>query len=429
MRLTIHRGTHEIGGSCSELSSDSTDARLVLDLGMPLVNSDGTPFEWSAYREQSFEQLVDSGILPSITGLYNDSSQLVSAVLLSHAHQDHYGFLRFVQPSIPIYMSPGTKALVEASNLFLEANVNVTSIKTFKMWRPFNVSGFAVTPYLMDHSAPDAAAFLIEADRKRIFYTGDFRGHGRKRVLFDGLRKHPPESIDYLVIEGSMIGREEGLYPDETSVEEALVQLIRTDTKICFVFTSSQNLDRIVSIFRAAKRSGRTLILDLYTAFILEKLSGLSPNIPQFDWEGVRVFFLPHHAEKLGRLDQRLLYRYARHRIRPEDIYREPHNKVVLSKDNRFYRSLMAKCGEATAVYSMWHGYLERGTLPEFLRERGVQLTEIHTSGHAIIEHLKSIGEAINPKSVVPIHTFYPERFGDILQNVILVNDRQELVL
>jgi len=429
MQLTVHRGTHEIGGSCIELSSDSTGARLILDLGMPLVKSDGTQFEWSEHKGKDVQQLIDSGILPSIEGLYEPSKSPVSAVLLSHAHQDHYGFLQFVQPDIPIYMSSGTRSLAEVSNLFIEASINVDNIKTFKMWRPFQVSSFTITPYLMDHSAPDAAAFLIEADHKRIFYTGDFRGHGRKKILFERLKKQPPENIDYLIMEGSMIGREEGLYPDETSVEEALVRQMRADKKICFIYTSSQNLDRIISIFRAAKRSGRILVIDLYTAFVLEKLSGLSSNIPQFNWESVRVFFLHHHAEKLAKLDEQILYRYAKHRIRLEKIYLDPNNKVVLSKDNRYYRSLITKCGEVTAIYSMWHGYLERGTLPEFLAKCGLGLIEIHTSGHAILQHLKDIAEAISPKFIIPIHTFYPERFIDMFTNVILINDRQRLTL
>ena len=280
-----------------------------------------------------------------------------------------------------------------------------------------------------DHSAPDAAAFLIEGDGKRIFYTGDFRGHGRKRILLENLMRHPPENVDYLVIEGSMIGREEGLYPDEASVEEALVRQIRADNQICFVFASSQNLDRIVSVFRAAKRSGRILVVDLYTAFVLEKLSGLSRSIPQFSWENVRVFFLPHHADKLAKLDRQILYRYAKHRIRPAEIYDEPQNKVVLSKDNRYYRSLITKCGGVSVVYSMWHGYLDRGTLRDFVKSRGLRLSEIHTSGHAIIQHLNDIANAINPKSVIPIHTFYPERFSDVFESVVLLNDRQELLL
>ena len=34
MILTIHRGTHEIGGSCVEICTDK--AKILIDLGMPL---------------------------------------------------------------------------------------------------------------------------------------------------------------------------------------------------------------------------------------------------------------------------------------------------------------------------------------------------------------------------------------------------------
>jgi ribonuclease J len=43
MKLVIHRGTHEIGGSCVEVYSNSGKSRLIIDVGMPLVEQDGTP--------------------------------------------------------------------------------------------------------------------------------------------------------------------------------------------------------------------------------------------------------------------------------------------------------------------------------------------------------------------------------------------------
>ncbi len=82
MRLTIHRGTHEIGGSCVQLFSDSTDTRFILDLGMPLVKSDRTQFEWRDHKGKSIHQLIDSGILPAIEDLY-ESNQSPAATLES----------------------------------------------------------------------------------------------------------------------------------------------------------------------------------------------------------------------------------------------------------------------------------------------------------------------------------------------------------
>ena len=52
------------------------------------------------------------------------------------------------------------------------------------------IGGFKVTPYPMDHLAYDAYAFLIEAEGKKVIYSGDFREHGRKRNAFNYLFKH-----------------------------------------------------------------------------------------------------------------------------------------------------------------------------------------------------------------------------------------------
>jgi len=433
MKLIIHRGTHEIGGSCVELCSDSGRTRIVVDVGMPLVTPDRMPFEWRQYKNLSQEQLIEQRVLPAVEGLYNHQKLSISAVILSHAHQDHYGFFRFVHPDIPIYMSIGTKCIVEISNLFLDTGVNLDQVRTFTMWLPFRVEEFTITPYLMDHSAPDAAALLIEADGQRLFYTGDFRGHGRKHVLLERLIKNPIYNVDCLVMEGSMIGREEGQFPDENAVEQAIFEIIANQSSYAFVFCSSQNLDRLVSIYRAVKRARKVLVIDLYTAFVLDKLSAISRSIPQFDWEEVRVLYAYSHAKKLVEYDRKLLYKYKKAKIGWDEILTNPHDMVVLSKDNFYFRKVVLRKLDTTsgseAIYSMWHGYIEQTDLPKVLKSHNIELVEIHTSGHAYVKDLKKLALAINPGCLVPIHTFYPEEFNRISPNVICLNDGEQLVL
>ena len=55
--LTIHRGTHEIGGSCVELCSGNT--RMIIDLGMPLVYADMSAFDWGNHKKSTLSQLID----------------------------------------------------------------------------------------------------------------------------------------------------------------------------------------------------------------------------------------------------------------------------------------------------------------------------------------------------------------------------------
>lgn len=432
MRLTIHRGTHEIGGSCVELCSSSGQTRLVVDIGLPLVNSDRSPFEWKDYHKFTIAQLLDENILPKVKGLYEDRKPSVTAVMLSHAHLDHYGLFRFVHPDIPLFMSAGTKSLAGVSNIFLGTDVRLEMVKTFTMWQPFQIGEFTITPYLVDHSAPDAVAFLIEGDGQRIFYTGDFRGHGRKGILLSRIIENPPVDIDYLVMEGSMLGRYEGLYRDEDAVERAIFNHIQNQEGPCYIFSSSQNLDRLVSIYRAAKRSSKTLVIDLYTAFVLDKLSGISQNIPQFSWEGMRVLFSHYHAGKLAAQDNELLYKYRKAKIEFEEIRINPQDKVLLAKDSRYCRIVIDKLQpnpKATAIYSMWHGYLERSDLKQFLESHNITLTEIHTSGHAYVSQLKKLASALKPRFIIPIHTFYPERYTEIFPNVIRLKDGDSMKL
>jgi mRNA degradation ribonuclease J1/J2 len=73
------------------------------------------------------------------------------------------------------------------------ANDKVLTIDTrsFHAHTTFRIGAFSVTPYLMDHSAFDSYGFLVCGGGKSVFYSGDFRGHGRKAGLLDRLVKSP----------------------------------------------------------------------------------------------------------------------------------------------------------------------------------------------------------------------------------------------
>jgi ribonuclease J len=139
-----------------------------------------------------------------------------------------------------------------------------------------------------------------------------------------------------------------------------------------------------------------------------------------------------YHAQKLADLDKTLLYKYKSSKIEFEEIRNTPHDKVLLAKDSRYFRNVITKlagCSEAIAVFSMWHGYLERSDLEQFLESVGVTVTEIHTSGHAYISQLQTLANALRPRWVIPIHTFYPEKFRELFPNVIQVEDGETISL
>lgn len=391
MKLIIHRGAKEIGGSCVELISENS--RILIDPGMPLVARSGKPFD---------------------------------GILISHAHLDHYGFLYHVHQDIPVFMSRGAKELIDITRIFVTKKPSSPGVKIIKHLRPFRVGDFNVTPYLVDHSAFDALAFLVEADGKRVFYSGDFRGHGRKSVLFDRMVKDPPSGVECLLMEGSMIGRGEEVYPEEKAVQGRIEVILKGSDNITFFFASSQNIDRIVSAYKACLRTGRIFVIDIYTAFVLDKLRKVSGNIPQFDWKNIRVKFTKHHADTLADAGYReLLYVYNKRKI---DMFEINHNKrriLMLGRDNSIFPDIIKNIegpAGAKVIYSMWEGYLT-DRFKEYCAGKGLVIEQVHTGPHATIEDLKTFADAIKPGVLVPIHTFNPEKYTELFGNVKTLND------
>jgi len=430
MKIIIHRGTKEIGGSCVELMTDSS--RIMIDFGMPLVDSKKQPFDSKSIAGKSIEELKDKKILPNVKGLYKNEKSQIDAILISHSHLDHYGLLDFANNEIPVCISQGAKELVEATNIFLNKNVQLLNTQIIKHLSPFHIKDFKITPYLVDHSAFDAFAFLIEADGSRIFYSGDFRGHGRKAILLEKMIENPPKSIDCLLMEGSMLGRNEMAYKNEDDVETRIVEILKEQNNITFLFSSSQNIDRLVSAYRACLKTGTTFVIDIYTAFVLQKLRKVSEKIPQFDWEKIRVKFFKCHADKLaGAGYKELLYIYNRQKIKMDELNEKKNKVLMLARDNSIFpqiiRNISAPEG-AKIIYSMWEGYLT-DKFKNFCRDKKIEIKQVHTSGHAVLNDLWRFAKALSPKCLVPIHTFEAARYSEFFENVKIVNDGEPFLI
>jgi ribonuclease J len=430
MKLTIYRGTKEIGGSCVEIQSG--DSRILIDFGMPLVDSKKQPFDSKSIAGKSIEELKKAETLPDIKGLYRGEKPQIDAILISHSHLDHYGLLDFANNEIPVYISRGAKELVDVTNIFIDKNIQLTNPQIIKHQLPFHIKDFTITPYLVDHSAFDAFAFLIEADGKRIFYSGDFRGHGRKRKLFEQLIENPPKDIDCLLMEGSMLGRTEMLYKDEDEIEARIVEILKGQKNITFLFSSSQNIDRLVSAYRACLQTGTTFVIDIYTAFILQKLGEVSKKIPQFNWENIRVKFFQYHADKLaGAGYKELLYIYNRQKIEMDELNEKKKNILMLARDNSIFPHIVDNLITTEGVkiiYSMWEGYLTE-KFQDYCRDKKIKIEQVHTSGHAVLNDLQRFAKALSPKCLVPIHTFEAARYSKFFENVNIVKDGEPFLI
>ncbi|MBT9144959.1 MBL fold metallo-hydrolase [candidate division NPL-UPA2 bacterium Unc8] len=430
MQLIIHRGTQEIGGSCVELSA--ANSRILIDFGMPLVNKNKERFDPDILKGKSVEELKELSILPKIKGLYKNENKSIDAILISHSHMDHYGLLSYVHADIPIYLSEGAKELVDITNLFLHKEVKSFNAKLIKNKETLVIGDFKITPYLVDHSAFDALAFLIEADGSRLFYSGDFRGHGRKSVLFKQMIENPPKDIDCLLMEGSMLGRSDRLYNNEEEIEKRIVEILKESRTATFLFASSQNIDRLVSAYRACLKTDSIFVIDLYTAYILDKLNKISKGIPRFDRKNIRVKFMKYHADVLAKNNLKsLLYLYNERKIDMDELNEKRDKILMLARDNSVFPLILKNINAvkgAKIIYSMWDGYLTE-EFRFFCNEQGLLLESVHTSGHAELEDLKKFANALNPKKLIPIHTFDTEKYPELFKNVQILEDGEAIEL
>jgi len=413
MRLTIHKGTNEIGGSCIELATENTT--ILLDYGKPL--------------SKNSERVV--------------MNKDIDAILISHPHQDHFGEIEIISDDIPVYCGSLSLDLMNATCIFTGKEIFTNNFKFFDAWESFEIGEFTITPFLVDHSATDAYSFLVEAEGKKVLYSGDFRSNGRKSMLYDRLlREEVLQNIDLLLMEGTMIQRDNGEFLDEESVEKKILETIKGSDDITFMISSSQNIDTLVSAFRACRRSKKIFVIDIYTAWILEKASEFSPGLMNLSVHDVRVYKptaktggnqygkIKDHGDYFEGFSNKIFD--TKNSITFEEMKKKP-SKYFIKSSVWYIEEILKEvhATKANIIYSQWLGYMKS----EFSEERLVYLYSqikekynwvyAHTSGHADLITLKEFASAFKPKELVPIHTEHKELFKEHFDRVVVLDDNK----
>ena len=174
------------------------------------------------------------------------------------------------------------------------------------------------------------------------------------------------------------------------------------------VVSSAQNIDRLVTVYRAARRAGRMLLVDLYTATVAQATG--RPTIPQPGFPRLGVF-VPRRqrvrVKQSGEFDRTHAVRPFR--VFPEQLLADPGRYVVLTGTSTVPELLApARCAAASSC-----GRCGRATSPSPAGQRllrpdlraGVPLVRHHTSGHAPGLRPQASRRGAPPRQVVPIHT------------------------
>lgn len=227
MKARIHRGAAEVGGSCVELQA--AGELLLLDAGLPLDGSGAAD-----------ARLPDSA-------LRGDPL----ALLVSHSHPDHFGLIEELHRTVPVHMGNAAAKILRTAAFYTDRPPPRVD-HYLAAGRSISIGPFRVTPYLVDHSAYDAYALLVEAEDRRLLYSGDLRAHGRKPGAFTRLLERPPRDVDVMLLEGTTVGRGRGDGLSEKEVEERCVEAFKATEGMALACYSPQNVDRLVTVYRAA---------------------------------------------------------------------------------------------------------------------------------------------------------------------------------
>lgn len=420
MKLTIHRGTDQIGGCVTEI--ESGDSKVFIDFGAQLPGT-------TTQELNPIDGLTCGNISKS-------------ALFITHYHGDHIGKICDTVADLPIYIGETALKIYTGleSRLSRIPDPNesdkhkriierIKTIKTFAALETIRIGEIAVTPLFIDHSAFDAYMFIVEADGKRILHTGDFRGHGfRCRGLIPTLRKYAA-NIDYVISEGSNIQRPDAAIETEQALQERFESRFLKN-KYNFVLVSSTNIDRIFALYHAAKRAGLCFVCDGYQKSILKIVSDNHKKYS--DFYNIDYDQSLHPAGRFIVVSPHAQHAYSFNgKLKP---YLEQHGFCILIRQNPAFQPLMeeyVKSHEGKIYYSMWNGYLDsakrafNGSLHDFLNPYDIEY--MHTSGHADAETLKTVFETVQPKGgIIPIHTEAPESFKEQFReraNVILLHD------
>ena len=393
MTIIIHRGADQIGGSIIEISTDSTS--ILLDAGCEL-DAPATAEPHEAITSRKYD-----------------------AAFFSHNHLDHYGYARQLQNCTPLYLGADAYNILQAATRYKVAPLNF-SCNTFRSGEKITVGDLTVTPFLVDHSAFDAHMLHVSDGNETTLYTGDFRSTGRKS--FDAFLRRLPQ-VDTLICEGTTLGRGGARLDSEAELEKKAAEIMRTNSPV-FILQASTNIDRLVTMYRAAKRTERLFLQELYMAEIATAAGSTIPN-PR-DFSDVRVFV--HRPYDAGHFRYKMLLEYGQKKIGKNRIVTERFAMCIRSSMGNYLKSLSREMSfeGGALIYSMWSGYRRQPGTAEFLRiceELGLEIIDLHTSGHADSDAIAALIERVKPREIIPIHTenaaWFYENYPDLTKGTM----------
>lgn len=455
MKLTFFGGINEIGGN--KILLEEKNSSLFLDFGKSYK-------EASLYFEEfvnpravhGIKDYLELDLIPQKQDIYrqdlveilkkenheisNYEKLPLSGVLLSHPHMDHAGYLSFIDEKIPVYLTNDSYLVLKVFNIIkqtsLENEIYEISFphyldpkkrkkikRNFKIisdLETFSLRNLKITPIIVDHSAPGAAMFLIESEKTKILYSGDFRLSEIKKEKLEKIINYlKNKKINYFLCEGTRIKEEKALKEEEV-FKKAKEQVEKIKGLIVADY-SLTDTTRFLTLQKIAKEIKRKIALpfNYFGYLIYLKEFGFDIKIEK------NTILYGKKKAKLKKWEKDLIKKYPF--IEAEEIQKNQKDYLVIlnfyqiqelidlkpNKNAYFLRAITEPHSEEMEIseqrFINWIKHFNmKGLTAEGKFERA------HISGHISGKELEEFINKIKPNYVIPIHTENAEDFKKI---------------
>jgi len=210
------------------------------------------------------EEIEEKVLIPDFSYLRTTKKKILG-VVVSHAHFDHYGAIPYLlkEFNLPIFSSRLVLAFIQKKLEELKIRKKA-DLRPLKSKQKLFLGSFQITPFLVNHSVPDAFGFCLQTPEGKIFHISDYKFDltpvdGR---IFDFQTCLNLARGGVTVLLSDCLGAcEEGFTRTEKTVEATLDRVIAEARNQVFITTLSSNIARIQQIISAAKRLGRKVVV------------------------------------------------------------------------------------------------------------------------------------------------------------------------
>ena len=388
VRIYFLGGLGEIGRNCMVLEQD--DKLMLIDCGLMFPDADMHGIDL---------------VLPDFTFLRENADRIVGCVA-THGHEDHVGGLQFLlrELSFPIYGSMVTLGL--ARNRIEEAGLlKKTDLITVRDGERINIGPFDVEFLPVTHSVPHAHAVIVHTPQGVIVHSGDFKLDltpvDDRRTDLARLGELSKTVGIRLLMCDSTNAEEHGHAPSEKSVGAVLHQLFHEHRDRRIITASfASHIHRVQQIIEAAIDNGRKVCL---MGRSMQKNIGLAIdlkliNVPasvfvdvekvdDFAPEDICIISTGSQGEPMAALS--LLSRGESRWFKVGD-----RDTIILSSH--------AIPGNEGNVNRVIDGLVRAGAK---VVHSGI--ADVHATGHAQADELKTYHSILQPEWFVPVHGEY----------------------